>query len=127
MRQPLAFYLAQPYPYVVEPDAEDGGFVIYYPDLPGCMTQVDDPAEIASMADEIRVLWIRSEYAHGDDIPLPVDVEDYSGKFVVRQPRSLPRLSATVDSWPPRSITRQKRPAARMQAATRRRRARRGW
>ncbi len=94
MREPLSYYLNQAYPYTVTPDLEDGGFVIHFPDLPGCMTQVDDPAEIASMADEIRVLWLRSEYAHGDDIPLPVDVADYSGKFVVRLPRSLHRALA---------------------------------
>lgn len=93
MRQPLAFYLDQPYPYVVEPDAEVGGYVISYPDLPGCMTQVEDAAEIAPMADEIRELWLESVWKQGLDIPLPAPVE-YSGKFVVRLPRSLHRALA---------------------------------
>ena len=92
-RQPLAFYLAQPYPYVVEPDHEEGGFVVSFPDLPGCMTQVEDAAEIASMADEIRELWLTSAWEQDLEIPLPVAV-DYSGKFVVRLPRSLHRSLA---------------------------------
>ena len=45
---------------MVEPDAEVGGYVIRYPDLPGCMTQVEDEAEIPSMADEIREPWLES-------------------------------------------------------------------
>jgi predicted RNase H-like HicB family nuclease len=90
----LAFYLAQPYPYTVLPDAEAGGFVIVFPDLPGCMTQVEEASDIAPMADEIRRLWIETEYEIGHDIPLPRDTGEYSGKFVVRLPKSLHRTLA---------------------------------
>jgi len=94
MREPLAYYLDQEYPYLVIPDHVDGGYVIRYPDLPGCITQVDDPAEIASMAEEIKELWLASEHEHGEEIPPPAGGSDYSGKFVVRLPRSLHRSLA---------------------------------
>jgi predicted RNase H-like HicB family nuclease len=87
-RHPLAYYLALEYPYTVKPD--DGSYFIEFPDLPGCMTQVEDPAEIAAMAEEIRTLWIEGEYEDGATIPEPV-TKEYSGKFVLRVPKSLHR------------------------------------
>jgi predicted RNase H-like HicB family nuclease len=87
-RHPLAYYLALEYPYTVKPD--DGSYFIEFPDLPGCMTQVEDPAEIAALAEEIRTLWIEGEYEDGATIPEPV-TKEYSGKFVLRVPKSLHR------------------------------------
>lgn len=78
------------YPYRVEPD-EDGGYVIVFPDLPGCMTQVEDAAEIGPAAKEIRELWLETAQAHGMTIPPPTPSSSYSGKFVVRVPRTLHR------------------------------------
>ena len=46
------------------------------------------------MAEEVRPLWIEAAYEHGIDIPLPSYPEEYSGKFVVRLPRSLHRRLA---------------------------------
>lgn len=68
--EPLAFYLNQPYSFAVIPDP-DGGFFIHYPDLPGCMTQVEELTEIGPAADEIRVLWLEPAYDQGVVIPLP--------------------------------------------------------
>ena len=87
----LEEHLAKGYPYTVVPDTEDGGFVIDFPDLPGCMTQVEDASEIAAMADEVRRLWITSQWRHGERIPEPSLPATHSGKFVVRLPRSLHR------------------------------------
>ena len=83
--------LAKVYPYTVVPDTEDGGFVIDFPDLPGCMTQVEDASEIAAMADEVRRLWIPSQWKHGERIPEPSLPATHSGKFMVRLPRILHR------------------------------------
>lgn len=87
-RQSLDEYLSQAYPFHVIA-SRDGGYVIVYPDLPGCMTQVDTVDEIPELAEEARRLWIETEYEDGHDIPLPSYPEEYSGKFVARLPRSL--------------------------------------
>ena len=87
----LEEHLAKVYPYTVVPDTEEGGFVIDFPDLPGCMTQVEDASEIAAMADEVRRLWITSQWRHGERIPEPPLPATHSGKFMVRLPRSLHR------------------------------------
>ncbi len=92
-RRPLEEYLALQYPFRVIADP-DGGYVIVFPDLPGCMTQVDSPDEIGPMAEDARRGWIETEYEAGEDIPLPSYPEEYSGKFNLRLPRSLHRALA---------------------------------
>jgi predicted RNase H-like HicB family nuclease len=86
-------YLALQYPFNVIADP-DGGYVLIFPDLPGCMTQVETSEEIGPVAREIRTLWIETAYEQGMEIPLPSYPEEYSGKFNVRLPRSLHRLLA---------------------------------
>jgi antitoxin HicB len=86
-------YLALEYPFNVVADP-DGGYVIVFPDLPGCMTQVESLDEVGPMADEIRRLWIETEVERGAEIPEPSYPEEYSGKFVLRLPRSLHRTLA---------------------------------
>lgn len=88
-RHPLDYYLTLTYPYTVVPD--DGSYFIEFPDLPGCMTQVEDASEIAEAAEEIRTLWIETEYDRSADIPEPAGDEDYSGKFLIRVPKTLHR------------------------------------
>ena len=92
-RKSLEEYLALEYPFNVIADP-DGGYVIIFPDLPGCMTQVDSPDEIGPMAEDARTGWIMTAYEEGFDIPQPSYPEEYSGKFNLRLPRSLHRSLA---------------------------------
>ncbi|MCO5221120.1 MAG: type II toxin-antitoxin system HicB family antitoxin [Thermomicrobiales bacterium] len=69
----------------------DGGYVVRFPDLPGCMTQVENVDEVSAAAEEIRTLWIETTFDLGQEIPLPTYPEEFSGKFNVRIPRSLHR------------------------------------
>lgn len=93
MRKPLSHYLSLPYPFTAVAETE-GGYFVTFPHLPGCMTQVERPEEIGPMAEEIRELWLETAYDHGADIPLPSEPAEYSGKFVLRVPRSLHRTLA---------------------------------
>jgi antitoxin HicB len=86
----LADYFALNYRFNVLADP-DGGYVIVFPDLPGCMTQVETFDEIGPIAAEIKELWLETAFAHGNEIPMPTYPEDYSGKFNVRLPKSLHR------------------------------------
>lgn len=85
-----AGYMTVKYPFNVTPDPE-GGYVIEYPDLPGCMTQVESADEIPDAAEEIRELWIETALEQGREIPEPSGTPGYSGRFVVRIPKSLHR------------------------------------
>jgi predicted RNase H-like HicB family nuclease len=92
-REPLEYYLKLEYPFNALADP-DGGYVVVFHDLPGCMTQVENLTELPEMAEDARTGWIETEYEQGHDIPLPSQPEEYSGKFNVRLPRSLHRVLA---------------------------------
>lgn len=86
-------YLSLQYRFNVIADVE-GGWVIEYPDLPGCITVADTADEIMPMAEDVRRLWITTAFQEGDDIPLPTYPAEYSGKFNLRLPKSLHRKLA---------------------------------
>ncbi len=88
-REPVDFYLAQVYPF--NAIADDGEYVITFPDLPGCLTQVERLEDVGAAAEEARTLWIETAYEQGLEIPLPTSPDDFSGRFNVRLPRSLHR------------------------------------
>jgi predicted RNase H-like HicB family nuclease len=89
-RKPLEDYLNQPYPFEVIA-SEDGGYVIRFPDLPGCITQTETVEEIGPLAEDARRVWIESAYRDGQPIPEPTTEVSYSGRFIVRIPRILHR------------------------------------
>jgi antitoxin HicB len=84
----LDYYLGLNYPVILYPDS-DGGYVGEVKDLPGCLTQGDDAAEALEMIEDARKLWLETAYKHGDTIPLPSTDTRYSGKTMLRMPRSL--------------------------------------
>jgi len=48
------------------------------------------------MIEEARKLWMESMYEDGNEIPLPSNQVEYSGKFNVRVPASLHRKLASL-------------------------------
>jgi predicted RNase H-like HicB family nuclease len=89
-RKPLEFYLGLKYPITIIPDVS-GGYVAEIEDLPGCMTQGETLEETFGNMEEARRLWIESAYEDRQDIPAPKADEEYSGKFLIRTPKSLHR------------------------------------
>ena len=90
MTKDLAYYLALPYTIELAPDP-DGGWFVAVKELPGCMSQGDTEEEALEMIKEAMEGWIEVALEDGMKIPEPRNLDDYSGKFVVREPRSLPR------------------------------------
>lgn len=94
----LEYYLNLQYPVTLYPDPE-GGYVAQIKDLPGCLTQGYTVEETVANIQEARELWIETAYASGDDIPNPCNDDSYSGKLLVRMPKSLHRrLAETAES-----------------------------
>jgi predicted RNase H-like HicB family nuclease len=89
----LEVLLQREYPFQALADP-DGGWVIRFPDLPGCFSQANKIEDVGWMADVARKAWITSMYKGGQDIPLPSMPEEFSGKFIVRVSRSLHRALA---------------------------------
>ncbi len=90
MNQDLDYYLTLPYTIELAPDP-DGGWFVAVKELPGCMSQGDTEEEALEMIRDAMEGWIEVALEDGMTIPEPRALEDYSGKFVVRVPRSLHR------------------------------------
>ena len=83
------------YPLEIRPLAQDegGGWLITYPDLPGCMSDGETPEEAIANGRDALAAWLEAAKASGRVTPAPG--ESPSGKFVTRVPRSLhARLAA---------------------------------
>lgn len=68
--------LKRSYSFRVDADLDAGGWVIRFPDLPGCMTQADSFEEVGEMAADAFRAWITVEYERGHEIPLPSDTDE---------------------------------------------------
>lgn len=95
MTQRLEDYLSSGYVFEVIP-AEEGGYLVRYPDLPGCFAQVEEDENILEVATDILGSWLTVALEDGDDIPMPRAAHAYSGKFVLRVPRSMHAALATA-------------------------------
>ena len=89
-RKPLEFYLNLKYPITIH-KAPEGGFVAEIEDLPGCLAQGETLEETYEESEIARKLWVETTYEDVQDIPLPRNDRSYSGKFIVRIPKSLHR------------------------------------
>jgi antitoxin HicB len=61
------------YPFLVRPltEEEGGGWLIEFPDLPGCMTDGDTIEEAIQNAPDAMKSWIGTAKEFGDPIPEP--------------------------------------------------------
>jgi len=91
----LADYLKLPYTIELrpeEPEADEAPvWFARAVELPGCMTEGDTPEEALNMIQDAMAAWIEVALENDRPIPEPRPSEDYSGKFVVRVPKSLHR------------------------------------
>ena len=93
-RKPLNYYLTLNYPLTLYPDTENGGYVAEIKDLPGCLTQGQTLEETIENINEARELWIETVSEGGREIPMPSTESNYSGKLLLRMPKSLHRRLA---------------------------------
>ena len=79
------------YPFVTSilPKPEGGGYLIEFPDLPGCISDGDTIAEAIENGFDAVQCWIETAKAHGDPIPPPGTSSTASGRWVQRVPKSL--------------------------------------
>lgn len=87
-------YLSMNHPMEVVADPEEGGFVVSFPDLPGCITCGETVEAALFNAQDAKRTWLEAALEEGLPIPEPDDLEHYSGQFKLRLPRSLHRSLA---------------------------------
>lgn len=83
------------YPFTIRPlsDEDGGGYLIEFPDLPGCMSDGDTIEEALANGADAMHGWIEAMRAAGREIPPPSVADDgaFSGKWQQRVPKSLHR------------------------------------
>jgi predicted RNase H-like HicB family nuclease len=92
MPRSLEEYLKLPYHIVLVSDEDEegnAGWVAEVSELPGCMSQGATPDEAIDHIRDAMEGWISVALEDGRDIPEPVEPTRFSGRFVVRLPRTL--------------------------------------
>lgn len=84
-------YLSLPYRMEIVEDQEEGGFVASFPELPGCITCGDTVETVVANAIDAKRAWLEAALEDGVEIHEPDSLDDYSGQFKLRIPRSLHR------------------------------------
>lgn len=90
MEKNLEYYLKLPYTIEILTEPE-GGYFIRVKELPGCFSGGDTPEEAFRNIEEAKRLWLEVAVEEKHPVPEPRQEESYSGKFVVRLPKSLHR------------------------------------
>jgi predicted RNase H-like HicB family nuclease len=74
------------YPLRVESHPDEGGFLAFFPDLPGCQTWGDTYEDATRNAQEALNLYLETLLANGDPIPEPAKVDSAALGVIVRRP-----------------------------------------
>ena len=87
-------YMDLPYRLELVEDPDEEGYVASYPDLPGCLTTGETIGEAVENARDAKRAWL--EAALEDDVEIwePRSLDNFSGQFKIRMPRSLHRSLA---------------------------------
>lgn len=85
----LEYYLNLPYRMEVIPDTVEGGYAISYPDLPGCISVGESIPKAIKNAEDAKKAWLQAALEDQVIIYEPKNVNDYSGQFKLRIPRTL--------------------------------------
>jgi antitoxin HicB len=79
------------YPFIVRPLSSDegGGFLITFPNLPGCMSDGETPEEAVRNGRQALRGYLEVLREFGDPVPKPGSATEASGQWRQRVPRTL--------------------------------------
>lgn len=87
-------FVALPYKMEIVKDLDEGGYVVSFPDLPGCLTVGETIEEAIKNAEDAKRAWLEAAIEEQIEISIPEKKEKYSGQFKLRIPKSLHRILA---------------------------------
>ena len=84
-------YMKLPYNYIVQHIVDESGayFYAHVLELDGCQSTGETFEEAYENLEEAMRGWIETKLEEGFEVPLPVKYNNFSGKFVIRIPKSL--------------------------------------
>lgn len=98
MKKDVEYYMGLSYRVEIIEDKDEGGYALRCPELPGCITCADTIEEGIRMIEDAKRCWFTACLEDGVPIPEPARLEDYSGQFKLRLPKSLHKLLAQRSS-----------------------------
>ena len=84
-------YMELPYRMEIVPDVEEGGYAVTFPELPGCITCGETLEQAVRNATDAKKAWLEAALDEGIVISMPDELNEYSGQFKLRIPKSLHR------------------------------------
>lgn len=87
-------YLSMSYRMEIVEDKVEGGFIVSFPELPGCITCGMTVEQAVINAMDAKKAWLEAAIEGNVEIYEPDSLDDYSGQFKLRIPRSLHRSLA---------------------------------
>ena len=84
-------YMNLPYNYIIQPINDESGHYYYARvlELDGCQSTGETFEEAYKNIKEAMEGWIEAKLEEGFEVPLPIGYDNFSGKFVIRIPKSL--------------------------------------
>lgn len=82
-------YMKKAYRMEIVEDKDEGGFIVTYPDLPGCISCGETIESAVTNAIDAKEVWLEAAIEEGIEINEPDSLDDYSGQFKLRIPKSL--------------------------------------
>lgn len=84
-------YIDLPYNYIVQQIHDESGSYYYARvlEFDGCQSTGNSFQEALDNLKEAMEGWIETKLEAGFDIPLPINQNNFSGKFLIRIPKSL--------------------------------------
>ena len=79
------------YPFIIRHLSKEdgGGYLIEFPDLPGCISDGETIEEAIHHGHDAVICWIDAATVANREIPKPGELEKQSGKWVQRVPKSM--------------------------------------
>lgn len=90
----LEEYMKLPYRLEIVPDSDEPGFVVSFPELPGCITCGETIESAIVNAEDAKKEWLEAAIENGTEINEPEELDSYSGQFKLRIPKSLHKMLA---------------------------------
>lgn len=82
-------YMELPYKMEIVKDLSEGGYVVSFPELPGCLTSAKTIEKAIKNSEDAKRQWFKAAIEDGVIINEPFELESYSGQFKIRIPKSL--------------------------------------
>ncbi len=97
----IEYYMQLPYSILLHQVEDEGQkyWIAEVPELPGCRSHGSTVEEAVRNVEEAKKDWILDSLQEGEEVPIPVERDRYSGRILLRMSRSLHRaLSMMAES-----------------------------